>query len=203
MFFFLNALDEKTQVKITHSISKIIDHSPFFCPRTPRFNKPFNILITNAGKWGWKADAHGYGYIKTHPLTGKSWTNIPKIFFKIWKHYCSNDQLPNSCLINLYNKKSTLGLHQDKDENDFSIPVLSISLGSSALFNYGNNKSTIKNICLTSGSVVLMKDHSRLFYHGISKVYMDKINVLHTTNPKKFGRDCRINLTLRRYTPIH
>ncbi len=201
MFFFLNALDEKTQVQITHSVSKLIDHSPLFCPRTPRFNKPFSILIANAGDWGWKADVSGYGYVKTHPFTGKNWPNIPEIFFKIWKNYCLNSPLPNSCLINLYNKKSKLGLHQDKDENDFSIPVLSISLGSSAIFNYGHNKSSTENICLTSGSVVVMKGHSRLYYHGISKVYMDEINVLHTTNPEKFNRDCRINLTLRRYTP--
>ena len=158
-------------------------------------------MITNAGKWGWKADAFGYSYVKTHPYSGKNWPNIPRIFFKIWKKYCSDYQLPNSCLINLYNKNSTLGLHQDKDENDFSIPVLSISLGNSAVFNYGHNKSNIKNICLTSGSIVIMKDDSRLFYHGISRVNMDEVNILHTANPKKFDRDCRINLTLRRYTP--
>ena len=201
MFFFFNALDIKTQVKITHCISKIIDDSPFFRPKTPRFNKSFKILITNAGEWGWKADAKGYGYVKLHPITSKNWPAIPEICFKIWKKYCSKEKLPNSCLINFYNERATLGLHQDKDENDFSIPVLSISLGNSAVFQYGCDKSIVKKICLTSGSIVIMKDHSRLFYHGISKVNIDKTNILHDTDPKKFTKNCRINLTLRRYEP--
>ena len=138
MKFFLNRISKPDQLEIAIVVSKIISKSPFFRPRTPVFGKPFKTLITNAGSWGWKSDVNSYGYVKKHPVTNNGWPKIPGKLVDVWKFYCKDHSLPNSCLINLYNyPDSVLGLHQDKDENDLSHPVLSISLGSSAIFKYG------------------------------------------------------------------
>ena len=65
-------------------VSKIIEKSPLFTPKIPRWGKPFRTKITNAGDWGWKSDKGGYGYVKKNPENGKKWPEIPEIFIKIW-----------------------------------------------------------------------------------------------------------------------
>ena len=66
---------------ISNEIIKIFKESPLFLPKTPKFNRPFKILITNAGKWGWKSDINGYGYVTKHPITKKMASN-PEIIFR-------------------------------------------------------------------------------------------------------------------------
>ena len=200
MKFFLNKLDLNEQSLILYDVSKLISEFPLFRPTTPKFNKPFKVLITNAGKWGWKSDIYGYGYTPIHPITNKLWPKIPESILEIWKDYCKDYPLPNSCLINLYNyPDSTLGVHQDKDERNFNNPVLSISLGSSAIFVYGKKKTKMKKICLSSGSIVLMDGNSRLDYHGIRKIIKDEKNILNQKKNFGFPRNSRINITLRVY----
>jgi len=204
MKFFLNALNHSRQRLIATHISKIISTSPLFLPRTPKWGAPFKTLITNAGSWGWKSDKEGYGYVKIHPKTKKKWPPIPKLFLKIWGIYCYTSLPPNSCLINLYqNSDSTLGLHQDKDENDYSFPVVSISLGSSAIFKYGKTKQHLKSVCLKSGSIAILDGKSRLDYHGISNVKKVKNNLFESEEFYNIPDHARINVTLRRYTPIN
>ena len=141
MKIFLNKLDIKIQDSLAREVSKIITKSPLFTPTIPRWGKPFRTKITNAGEWGWKSDKKGYGYIKNHPKTGENWPEIPKIFKDLWFNFSGTKEIPNNLLINLYeNKEARLGIHQDKDENDYSIPVVSISLGNKAIFNYGKEK---------------------------------------------------------------
>jgi len=204
MQFFLNGINKVLQKKIALEVSKILADAPFYTPRMPKTNTPFRIKISSAGIWGWNSDISGYNYIKKHPKTGVSWPKIPKIFFKIWKKFTHLEEFPNSCLINLYDKNNaTLGLHQDKEENNFSFPVLSISLGNSAIFNYGRSKnhSTLKKICLISGSIVLMKGESRLFYHSISKIISAEKNVLNKKKISNIPLDSRICITLRKFFP--
>ena len=201
MKFFFNQLNIEKQLIISNEIIKIFKESPLFLPKTPRFNRPFKILITNAGKWGWKSDINGYGYVTKHPITKKKWPVIPKFFLEIWKCYCRDYSLPNSCLINLYKyPSSSLGLHQDKDENNFNNPVLSISLGSIGVFKYGKDKNNLRKVYLESGSIVVMDGDSRLDYHGIEKIIKIKKNILNEMK-EKFPLDCRINITLRIYEP--
>tara|TARA_Y100000287_G_C14125996_1_gene307367 strand:- start:396 stop:716 length:321 start_codon:yes stop_codon:yes gene_type:complete len=101
-------------------------------------------------------------------------------------------------LINVYeNEKSTLGLHQDKDENDFSYPVVSISIGNKAIFNYGSSRKNLKKICLPSGSVVILKDESRLYYHSISKVFKNDKNIFYNSKNIGLPKKGRVSITLR------
>ena len=104
--------------------------------------------------------------------------------------------LPQACLVNFYQGGAKMGLHQDKDEEDFSAPVVSISLGDTALFRFGGTErggktSTVK---LASGDVLVMGGKSRLCFHGIDRVYSGTSTLL-----KEGGR---INLTLRRVTKV-
>ena len=103
-------------------------------------------------------------------------------------------------MINVYeNEESTLGVHQDKDENDFSFPVVSISIGNKAIFNYGSSKKNLKKICLPSGSIVVLEDKSRLYYHSISKVFKSDKNVFYDSQNMNLPKEGRISVTLRRF----
>ena len=204
MQFYINVLNKNEQVRLLSKIALIIHKAPLYRPTIPRWNKPFNLLITNAGKWGWTSDIKGYKYINSHPLTGDFWPEIPLLLKQIWRTYTGLKIEPNSCLINLYeNLNSKLGLHQDKDENDFSFPVLSISFGNTGIFYYGKTKDKkyLKKIELPSGSVVIMQEKSRLMYHSIAKILQVKDNLAYKTCSKFFPRESRVNITLRRYSP--
>ena len=88
---------------------------------------------------------------------------------------------------------------RDKDENNFSFPVVLISIGNRAIFNYGTSKKNLKEICLSSGSVVVLRNKSRLYYHSISKVYKSKKNIFYHNKNSSLPKEGRISVTLRRY----
>tara|TARA_B100000963_G_scaffold321987_1_gene305713 strand:- start:3892 stop:4503 length:612 start_codon:yes stop_codon:yes gene_type:complete len=200
MKILVNVLSYYLQKKIVDEISEIIYKAPLFNPLTPIWNKPLKISITNAGKWGWLSDKNGYKYVKYHPVTKKKWPPIPNTLLKIWDKFGSEFAPPNCSLINVYkNEKANLGIHQDKDENNFSFPVVSISLGNKAIFNYGSSKRNLKKICLSSGSVVVLKNESRLYYHSISKVYRDNKNIFYHSKNVSLPKEGRISVTLRRF----
>ena len=202
MIFLLNEISKKNQLTIASEVYSIIKNSPMFRPRFPKFNNPFKILITNAGQWGWISDIDGYRYTDKHPQTKKKWPAIPNNLILMWKKYSRCKYLPNSCLINLYTyPDSKLGVHKDKDENNFSFPVLSISLGSSATFKYGKQKKKLDKICLVSGSIVIMKDQSRLDFHGVSKIFKTENNILEKSKLSYLPMNSRINITMRIYEP--
>ena len=202
MQIICDALNITNQKILIFDALKIIKSAPLILPKLPRWNKPFRVLITNAGDWGWISDKSGFKYVKKHPKTGKIWPKIPSSFFGIWKKFSCSNIMPNSCLINLYkNINSRLGLHQDKDENDFSVPVLTISIGSSCKFNYGKTKEIklLKTFDLKTGSIVLLSGGSRLYYHSVSKILKTEKNILHNENPNIFPRNSRLSITLRRF----
>lgn len=119
---------------------------------------------------------------------------MPQAILDIWNKVSGYDFPPEACLVNFYQGGAKMGLHQDKDEEDFSAPVVSISLGDTAVFRFGGTErggktSTLK---LSSGDVLVMGGESRLCFHGI-----DRVNVGTSTLLKEGGR---INLTLRRVT---
>ena len=84
-----------------------------------------------------------------------------------------------------------MGLHQDRDEADFSYPVVSISLGDDGLFRIGNRArgGKTESVWLNSGDVVVMGGEARLAYHGLDRIRFKSSRLL-----PKGGR---INLTLR------
>jgi alkylated DNA repair protein (DNA oxidative demethylase) len=148
--------------------------------------------MTNLGPLGWVSDKAGYRYQPAHPETGKPWPTMPQVVLELWQRYAAYPHPPQACLVNFYQQGAKMGLHQDKDEEDFAAPVLSISLGDTAVFRFGGNErgGKTQTLKLSSGDVLVMGGEARLCFHGIDRVLTGTSSLL-----KEGGR---INLTLRR-----
>jgi DNA oxidative demethylase len=189
---FPGFMDRAAQETMVLTLRDVVKAAPLFIPLMPRTGRPFSVRMTNMGELGWVSDRNGYRYQATHPDTGTAWPFIPEQILDIWRKVAGVSVLPEACLVNFYQGGAKMGLHQDKDEEDFSVPVVSISLGDTALFRFGGTErggktSTVK---LASGDVLVMGGKSRLCFHGIDRVYSGTSTLL-----KEGGR---INLTMRR-----
>jgi alkylated DNA repair protein (DNA oxidative demethylase) len=93
--------------------------------------------------------------------------------------------------VNHYGEGARMGLHQDRDEGDFSWPVVSVSLGDEALFRMGGTErhEGTQSLWLSSGDVVVMGGPARLAWHGIDRIRHGSSRLL--------AKGGRINLTLR------
>lgn len=163
--------------------------APFVQPVTPS-GRPMSVWMTSAGSLGWITDRKGYRYEPRHP-SGAPWPTIPESVLAVWRDLSGVSREPSSCLINRYSEGAKMGLHQDKDEGDFDWPVLSISLGDSALFRVGGTArgGKTESVWLNSGDVALLSGDTRLAYHGIDRVKHGSSTLL--------PEGGRINLTLR------
>ncbi|MEM9128102.1 MAG: alpha-ketoglutarate-dependent dioxygenase AlkB, partial [Pseudomonadota bacterium] len=163
--------------------------APLFAPVTPR-GKPMSVRMSAAGRYGWITDAKGYRYEPTHP-NGVAWPDIPPEILAIWTDLVSKSRAPDCCLINYYGSDARMGLHQDKDEADFSWPVLSVSLGDDGLFRMGGTerKGGTESVWLGSGDVVVFGGPARLAYHGVDRI--------RAGSSKLLSKGGRLNLTLR------
>lgn len=182
-------LGRAAQESLVAEIRTVAQAAPFFSPVTPS-GKQMSVRMTSAGRLGWVTDRSGYRYQAGHP-EGRDWPAIPESVLAIWRELGSPERDPDSCLVNFYGEDARMGMHQDKDEGDFSWPVVSISLGDDALFRMGNptRRGKTESLWLTSGDVVVMGGEARLSYHGIDRIRFGSSSLL-----PKGGR---INLTLR------
>ena len=187
-------LDGEAQRLLVEHLRGAITAAPLFTPVMPRTGRPFSVKMTNLGPLGWVSDRTGYRYQAMHPATGKPWAAMPEMVVDLWKKVSGYPHLPEACLVNVYREGAKMGLHQDADEEDFAAPVVSISLGDTAVFRIGGTErgGKTETLKLSSGDVVVMGGASRLCYHGIDRVYSGTSKLL-----KDGGR---INLTLRRVT---
>lgn len=154
-----------------------------------------SVALTNCGRFGWHSDRKGYRYERKDPLTGQPWPLLPLYFSRFANKMAATagyaDFVPDVCLINRYLPGDRMGLHQDKDEADFSKPIVSVSLGLPAAFLFGGlkrNDKTVK-VLLRHGDVVVWGGQSRLCFHGVSPVKPGQ-------HPLLGGQ--RINLTFRK-----
>ena len=182
-------LDSAAQAAILDEVRKVANAAPVFSPQTP-YGKPMRVRMTSAGTYGWYADRSGYRYETLHP-EGTPWPDIPGPVLDIWRELVSATRLPDCCLVNYYGEGARMGLHQDRDEADFSWPVLSVSLGDDGLFRLGNVQrgGKTESVWLNSGDVVVMGGEARLIHHGIDRIRFGSSSLL-----PKGGR---INLTCR------
>src|ERR1700732_2922280 len=118
-------LDRAAQETLLAAVREAIRQAPLFTPTMPRTGKPFSVRMTNCGPLGWVSDAGGYRYQPTHPATGRPWPPIPALALHAWREWAEDAAAPEACLINVYVPTARMGLHQDRDEKDFSAPVLS------------------------------------------------------------------------------
>lgn len=182
-------LNGSSQARLIECLRPILKSAPLFSPTTAS-GKKMSVRMTSAGSLGWISDSAGYRYGPAHPK-GVNWPRIPDEILEIWQMTTGSDRQPDSCLINYYGEGARMGMHQDKDEADFSYPVVSISLGDDALFRIGNTTrgGKTESIWLNSGDVVVMGGPARLIYHGIDRIRFGSSKLL-----PKGGR---LNLTLR------
>ncbi|MFD0910942.1 alpha-ketoglutarate-dependent dioxygenase AlkB family protein [Ruegeria arenilitoris] len=182
-------LDGAAQRQIIELLRPILKAAPLFHPSTASGRK-MSVRMTSAGTLGWVSDGAGYRYQDAHPK-GMAWPAIPDPILSIWRDLAGTSRDPDCCLINYYGEGAKMGMHQDKDEADFSWPVLSVSLGDDALFRIGNTTrgGKTESVWLSSGDVVIMGGPARLAYHGIDRIRFGSSRLL-----PKGGR---INLTLR------
>jgi alkylated DNA repair protein (DNA oxidative demethylase) len=162
----------------------------------PRSGKPMSVMMTNCGPLGWVTDAErGYRYQAAHPETGAPWPAMPEAILKAWADLAGYPHAAEACLINVYAPAARMGLHQDKDEQDFAAPVVSLSLGDTALFRVGGTQRSgaTQSIRLASGDAVVLGSEGRLAFHGVDRIVPGTSTLL--------PEGGRINLTLRRVNP--
>jgi len=188
-----NYLDRAAQDELLAAIRAVIAAAPLTVPRMPRSGKPMSVRMTNCGPLGWVTDAaRGYRYQATHPETGAPWPPIPEIILRAWRELGGYPHEPEACLVNYYAADARMGLHQDKDEQDFDAPVVSLSLGDTGLFRVGGcqRSDPTRSVRLASGDAVVLGGEGRLAFHGVDRILPGTSTLL--------PEGGRINLTLRR-----
>lgn len=211
-----NYFSEDEQIGLWQSSHQIFEQQPIWRPLfvygkdkdQSNLVMPYALENTNCGKYGWLADEQGQRYSKTHP-SGSDWVELPETFLKA-VNKIKSDQLipenfnPENCLINKYQdqqkdgqiKPSRLGLHRDKSENNLHAPIISISLGLSAVFLIGGLEKTdqVSEIIIKSGDLVILGGGlkgARNAFHGVKCI-------IPQTSPSFLNQtDYRINLTIR------
>lgn len=188
-------LDDESQRALLAAIRAVVHAAPLYTPAMPRSGRPFSVRMTNCGPLGWVSDIDGYRYQPTHPVTGALWPPIPALLLDLWRELASYPHPPEACLVNWYEPAAKLGLHQDRDEQDFAAPVLSVSLGDTCRFRLGGTtrKEATRAFELRSGDVMLLAGPQRLAYHGVDRILSGTSTLL--------DRPGRLNLTLRRVSP--
>ncbi len=195
-------LDGAARARLAAEVAAILAMSPPFTPRMPRTGKPFSVRMSGAGPVSWVSDERGYRYQPHHPETGEPWPAMPATALAAWNALADHPAPPEACLINLYDPGTRMGLHQDRDEEDFDAPVLSLSLGAPALFRYGGlaRKDPTRSIRLMPGDAVVIGGASRLIHHGIDRIYAAQDLLAEDILPGLLPPGGRCNLTLRRVT---
>ena len=176
------------------AIEAITTQAPFRHLTTPG-GYQMSVAMTNCGGFGWVSDRTGYRYDPNDPNSGKPWPEMPPAFRELAGQAAAEAGFagfrPEACLINRYEPGARLSLHQDRDEDNYDAPIVSVSLGLPATFLWGGLKRADKTVRyrLEHGDVVVWGGPSRLVFHGVAPL-ADGEHVL-------LGRR-RINLTFRK-----
>ena len=192
--FVLRGFALPNETALVDALREVATKAPFRHMITPGGFR-MSVAMTNCGPLGWVTDRTGYRYDAIDPESGQPWPSMPACFLTLAKSAAAEagfpGLLPDACLVNRYEAGAKLSLHQDKDEQDFSAPIVSVSLGVPAVFLFGglNRADKTKRVPVTHGDVIVWGGASRLRYHGLL--------------PLKEGThyllgQCRVNLTFRK-----
>lgn len=189
-------LNRAEQETLRDEVFARLRQGPWYIPRMPKSGQPMRVRMTNFGTLGWVTDKErGYRYQETHPDTNAPWAAMPPRVLELWNELTLYPAPPEACLVNLYEGDARMGLHIDSDEEAWDAPVLSISLGDTAIFRIGGSlrSDPTRSVRLASGDVCMLGGPSRRAHHGVDRILPGSSRLL-----PKGGR---INLTLRRVTP--
>lgn len=180
--------------RLVAAIGEVAAQAPFRTMITPG-GRQMSVAMTNCGAAGWVSDRAGYRYSRTDPDSGKHWPAMPELFAELAADAAAAAGYPgfaaDACLVNRYEPGVQLSLHQDRNERDFSAPIVSVSMGLPAVFLFGGRARSdpARAFALHHGDVVVWGGRSRLVYHGVRRL----ADGVHPAT----GR-VRFNLTLRR-----
>lgn len=192
----LRAYALRDEAALLDGLMAVTEGAPFRHMETPGGYR-MSVGMTSCGEFGWVTDRTGYRYDACDPLTGRDWPAMPEAFWRLAVAAAEEAGFagfaPDSCLVNRYEPGSRLTLHQDKNERDFSQPIVSVSLGLPAVFLFGGAQRSdpAERLTLWHGDVLVWGGPDRLRYHGV----MPLKDGWHS----QLGR-VRINLTFRRVT---
>jgi alkylated DNA repair protein (DNA oxidative demethylase) len=187
---FVGAAD----VALLRAIGRIAARAPFRHMVTPG-GFTMSVAMTNCGRAGWVTDRTGYRYDPIDPRTGRAWPALPALLARLAARAAAEagfaDFVPDACLINRYEPGARLSLHQDRDEQDLTAPIVSVSLGLPAIFLFGGatRGERPRRYRLEHGDVAVWGGKARLAFHGVAPL-ADGEHPL--TGPRRF------NLTLRK-----
>ncbi|MFA5490972.1 MAG: DNA oxidative demethylase AlkB [Candidimonas sp.] len=180
--------------RLLPAIERLERESPFRRMQTPG-GFTMSVMLTNCGRVGWHSDRQGYRYTRIDPVTGQAWPAMPAIMDTLAAEAAAAAGFPgfhpDACLVNLYQPGSRMSLHQDKNERDFSHPIVSVSLGMTAVFQFGGHARGDKAVKthLYHGDVAVWGGEDRLRFHGILPL---------KDHPHPVLGSRRINITFRK-----
>lgn len=175
-------------------VDDVTAQAPFRHMETPG-GYTMSVALTNCGDLGWTTDARGYRYSRIDPMSGQPWPAMPQAFRQLAQDAAREagfpDFSPDACLVNRYEPGSRLSLHQDRNERDFSAPIVSVSLGMPAMFLFGGDDRADRaaRVPLFHGDVVVWGGVDRLRFHGV-------MPLKDQPHPRLGSR--RINFTIRK-----
>ena len=178
----------------TAAVQSVVAQAAFRTMQVPG-GKFMSVAITNCGDWGWTSDLTGYRYGSVDPLTQRPWPAIPAFLQTQAQEAAAlagyPGFAPDACLINAYAPGAKMSLHQDKNERAYTAPIVSISLGLPAMFQFGGfeRSDPVQRLSLFHGDVVVWGGVDRLRYHGILPIKPGTHSLL---------GEQRINITLRK-----
>ncbi len=190
----LRGFARATAPALLQALEGVITQAPLRHLVTPG-GYTMSVAMSNCGALGWVSDRSGYRYSALDPLSGQNWPAMPACFVELATQAAARAGFdhfrPDACLINSYQPGAKLSVHQDKDEKDFSAPIVSVSLGLSAVFLFGTPRRSDRpqRYRLSHGDVVVWGGPARLAFHGVAPLAAGDHALL---GPR------RINLTFRR-----
>ncbi|SEP62979.1 alkylated DNA repair protein (DNA oxidative demethylase) [Pseudomonas sp. NFACC02] len=161
--------------RVLLSLASVLTRAPFRNMVTPG-GHTMSVALSSCGQFGWTTDRSGYKYTRIDPQTGKPWPEMPEVFMELARSAADAAGfagfVPDACLINRYIPGAKMSLHQDKDEQGYEWPVVSISLGIPAMFLFGGHlrSDATQRVPLFHGDVVVWGGEDRLRFHGVMPV---------------------------------
>nr|WP_197976673.1 MULTISPECIES: DNA oxidative demethylase AlkB [unclassified Pseudomonas] len=179
---------------ILPALRVVLKAAPFRRMETPG-GHTMSVALSNCGQFGWSTDARGYRYVSDDPLSGRPWPVLPEVLRTLAREAAAaagfEDFIPDACLLNRYVPGARMSLHQDRNERDYTAPIVSVSLGLAAMFQLGGLQRSDRpiRVPLLHGDVMVWGGVDRLRFHGVLPL---KEGVHPVMGPQ------RINFTLRK-----
>lgn len=179
---------------ILPALRVVLKAAPFRRMETPG-GHTMSVALSNCGQFGWSTDAWGYRYVSDDPLTGRPWPVLPEVLRRLAREAAAaagfDDFTADACLLNRYVPGARMSLHQDRNERDYTAPIVSVSLGLAAMFQLGGLQRSDRpiRVPLLHGDVMVWGGVDRLRFHGVLPL---KEGVHPVMGPQ------RINFTLRK-----